>query len=271
MFIVRPSQKSDEISLYGEYLDCDPDGNVKDCTGECSGSSLDNPSGRALQSLSVLINNYICNDNNRLPIILMGFSRGGLVLNQILVELGASLFSDCIMTRVREIHWLDCGNGNHHLCYPPLSPAVLTSLQYYCGTLRCFFHLTPYLYAEDLHCKNYAEDLHCKNYAELSSLIQQLQSVGVQTWTHFYTHEFEWRLGTPVIRRKYGHLSLLSQHFSLLLEFQNSISCCNKHTHFLSNTTLSIAFSIASASSTPHSLPPHPLSHSSFCSPITSM
>lgn len=243
-------------------MDCDPDGNVRDCTGECSGSSLDNPSGRALQSLSVLINNYICNDNNRLPIILMGFSRGGLVLNQILVELGASLFSDCIMTRVREIHWLDCGNGNHHLCYPPLSPAVLTSLQYYCGTLRCFFHLTPYLYAEDLHCKNYAE---------LSSLIQQLQSVGVQTWTHFYTREFEWRLGTPVIRRKYGHLSLLSQHFSLLLEFQNLLSCCNKHTHFLSNTTLSIAFSIASASSTPHSLPPHPLSHSSFCSPITSM
>lgn len=179
---MRPSQKSDEISLYGEYLDCDTDGNVKDCAILRCDSFLDKPNGRALQSLSVLINNYICNDDNRLPIILMGFSRGGLVLNQILVELGASLFSDCIMKRVQEIHWLDCGNGSHHLCYPSLSPAVLGSLQYYSSTLRCFFHLTPYLYSEDLHCKNYAE---------LNSLIQQLQSVGVQTWTHFYACEFE--------------------------------------------------------------------------------
>lgn len=31
IYIVRPSHKSMEISLYGEYLDCDSDGNVKSC------------------------------------------------------------------------------------------------------------------------------------------------------------------------------------------------------------------------------------------------
>lgn len=35
-----------------------------------------------------------------LPVILMGFSRGGLVLNQILIEMGTAVYSDSIMQRV---------------------------------------------------------------------------------------------------------------------------------------------------------------------------
>ena len=31
VFIVRPTSKAEEISLYGEFLDCDGNGNVKDC------------------------------------------------------------------------------------------------------------------------------------------------------------------------------------------------------------------------------------------------
>ena len=138
------------------------------------------------------------------------------MLNQILVELGASLFSDSILKRVHEIHWLDCGNGMQHLCYPMLSQQVLSSLQYYRENLQCFFHLTPYLYTEDLRCKSYAE---------LTQLVQQLQSVGIHTWTHFYSHEFEWVCLRGVMGRHYGSVALLTQHFSLLYEFHYWCVC----------------------------------------------
>lgn len=56
---------------------------------------VDDPNGFATQALFLLIENYLClhlflmfyligNDINDLPIILIGFSRGGLVLNQVL-------------------------------------------------------------------------------------------------------------------------------------------------------------------------------------------
>ena len=66
-----------------------------------------------------------------LPVILMGFSRGGLVLNQILIEMGTAVYSDSIMQRVQEIHWLDCGNGVRGMCYPNIENKPASFLRYY--------------------------------------------------------------------------------------------------------------------------------------------
>ena len=89
----------------------------------------------------ILLEDYLCtnlrqrslvgNEVVDLPLILIGFSRGALVLNQLLSEFGTSLYSDSVLLRCREIHWLDCGNGANHLCFPVLSEAALDSLRLY--------------------------------------------------------------------------------------------------------------------------------------------
>lgn len=100
-----------------------------------------NPQGDAAHTLFLLLENYLCtpllhlpllgSDADNLPLILLGFSRGALVLNQLLSELGTSIYSDSLLSRFREIHWLDCGNGVNNLCYPVLSDTILSSLQPY--------------------------------------------------------------------------------------------------------------------------------------------
>lgn len=93
IFIVRPSLKSDDISLYGKYLNCDQNGNISECILSSCVLSVDDPHGNATQALFLMIENYLCihlflvlisgHGNEDLPIIVMGFSRGGLVLNQV--------------------------------------------------------------------------------------------------------------------------------------------------------------------------------------------
>ena len=102
-----------------------------------------------------------------LPVILMGFSRGGLVLNQILIEMGTAVYSDSIMQRVQEIHWLDCGNGVRGMCYPNIENKPASFLRYYkCDyvetvirskSLRVFFHITSYLYEETVRNERFYE------------------------------------------------------------------------------------------------------------------
>ena len=190
IFIVRPSMKSDDISLYETYLDCDQQGNVQNF----------NPQGDAAHTLFLLLENYLCSDADNLPLILLGFSRGALVLNQLLSELGTSIYSDSLLSRFREIHWLDCGNGVNNLCYPVLSDTILSSLQPYRHSLRFYFHTTSYLYQEDPVSTSYSQ---------LLALFDQLQQYGITVWKHFYQDEFS----------KYGQLTALQQHFSLLYEF----------------------------------------------------
>ena len=173
IYIVRPSHKSMEISLYGEYLDCDSDGNVKSY----------NPHGNAAHTLYLLLENYICNDpGSSLPVILMGFSRGGLVLNQILIEMGTAVYSDSIMQRVQEIHWLDCGNGVRGMCYPNIENKPASFLRYYNKSLRVFFHITSYLYEETVRNERFYE---------LLSFQHQLETVGISVRRRFYSSEFE--------------------------------------------------------------------------------
>lgn len=139
IFLIRPSHKSQDISMYGDYLDCDADGNVQSCMNLSSSSILDNPHGNAIQTLYELIENYvrsrqIANLSNlgfshpTLPITLIGFSRGGLVLNQLLTEVGTSPHSAELLQMVNQIHWLDCGNGKDELCYPTLGNLALEFL-----------------------------------------------------------------------------------------------------------------------------------------------
>lgn len=142
VFIIRPSHKLKEISMYGEYLDCDEYGNVRSCKiCECLWCT-DNPNGNAVQTLHLLIENYVRSmifDNDwcldfsgpLLPITLIGFSRGGLVLNQLLAELGVSPQSTLMMQSIERIHWLDCGNGNRELTFPVLSKTALDFLARY--------------------------------------------------------------------------------------------------------------------------------------------
>lgn len=204
-----------------------------------------------------------------LPLILIGFSRGALVLNQLLSELGTSLYSDSVLLRCREVHWLDCGNGGNHLCFPVLSESALACLHLYrfvswpcfqlSHSIRLCFHATPYLYQESASCSSYAQ---------LLSLAEQLRTRGLAVWIHFYRDEFEWYSRFALISRKYGAVSTLQQHFSLLYEFHTLI-VCNKH---------------ATARQTPRSRSPSPsdrpvlplnalprlLSHSSFSACVTS-
>ena len=86
---------------------------------------IDDPQGSATHTLFLLLENCI------LPVILVGFSRGGLVLNQIIVELGTAVYSDALMQRIREIHWLDCANGVSGLCYPDIENGAASFLQLY--------------------------------------------------------------------------------------------------------------------------------------------
>ena len=178
IFIVRPSLKSEDISLYGKYLDCDKNGNVQKY----------DPNGFATQALFLLIENYLCNDIDDLPIILIGFSRGGLVLNQILSEMGYSVYSSAIFSRVCEMHWLDCGNGEKDNCYPVLSDTTLSFLSQFQNSLRFYFHLTSYLYTDNQSCPNYYQ---------LTQLINQLQVNQLFVFCHFYSSEFLYSLLHP--------------------------------------------------------------------------
>ena len=127
-----------------------------------------------------------------LPVILMGFSRGGLVLNQILIEMGTAVYSDSIMQRVQEIHWLDCGNGVRGMCYPNIENKPASFLRYYkCDyvetvirskSLRVFFHITSYLYEETVSNARFYE---------LLSFQHQLETVGISVRRRFYSAEFE--------------------------------------------------------------------------------
>lgn len=103
---------------------------------------IDDPQGSATHTLFLLLENYICgifwsiecdldDQDCILPVILVGFSRGGLVLNQIIVELGTAVYSDALMQRIREIHWLDCANGVSGLCYPDIENGAASFLQLY--------------------------------------------------------------------------------------------------------------------------------------------
>ena len=127
-----------------------------------------------------------------LPVILMGFSRGGLVLNQILIEMGTAVYSEYIMQREQEIRWLDCGIGVRGMCSPNLQNKPASFLRYYkCDyvetvirskCLRVFFHITSYLYEETVRNERFYE---------LLSFQHQLETVGISVRRRFYSSEFE--------------------------------------------------------------------------------
>ena len=128
-----------------------------------------------------------------LPVILVGFSRGGLVLNQIVVELGTAVYSDALMQRIREIHWLDCANGVSGLCYPDIENGAASFLQMYrydcivkitySNSLSVYFHITSYLYEETVKCERYYE---------LLAFQHQLESIGISVKRRYYSKEFEY-------------------------------------------------------------------------------
>ncbi|KAG8458793.1 hypothetical protein KFE25_005220 [Diacronema lutheri] len=80
-----------------------------------------------------------------LPLALVGFSKGVVVLNQLAAELGAREPAACaLVARVAELHFVDGGNGAERGAFP-LGAAALDALAGAGTRLRIACHSTPYM------------------------------------------------------------------------------------------------------------------------------
>lgn len=80
-----------------------------------------------------------------LPLALVGFSKGVVVLNQLVAELGAREPAACALcARADEMHFVDGGNGVERGAFP-LGPDGLDALAREGPRLRVACHSTPYM------------------------------------------------------------------------------------------------------------------------------
>ncbi|KAG5190597.1 hypothetical protein JKP88DRAFT_205417 [Tribonema minus] len=78
-----------------------------------------------------------------LPITLVGFSKGGGALNQLVTELGADTAARRLFSRVAAVHWVDAGNGMHRGSLPA-DAAALAALAAEHPSVRLRVHGSPY-------------------------------------------------------------------------------------------------------------------------------
>lgn len=80
-----------------------------------------------------------------LPLALVGFSKGAIVLNQLVAELGArEPAATALCARVAELHFVDGGNGLERGAFP-LELAGLDALARESPRMRVCCHSTPYM------------------------------------------------------------------------------------------------------------------------------
>lgn len=153
--------------------------------------------------------------STNLPVHLVGFSKGGIVLNQLATELASRWnrsaadkdlennntseeIVSCLVERISSIHWLDSGNGSKRGAVPTDERTLLglSSLR----SLQLCVHVTPYQFEsrERPWIKN--EVVHC---------VASLK-----------------RLGANVALRKYAEneSATLACHFQILKDFHLPIS-----------------------------------------------
>ncbi|RLN66311.1 hypothetical protein BBP00_00002277 [Phytophthora kernoviae] len=125
-----------------------------------------------------------------LPIHLLGFSKGGVVLNQLVTEL------------INSIHWLDSGNGSLQGVLPS-DELALTVLSRY-EHLRLFVHVTPYQYEADT--RPWIK-------TEVNSFVKKMDLLGADIQLIMYYE---------------GDEGSLSSHFQILQDFEASRSFRSK-------------------------------------------
>ncbi|ETK83221.1 hypothetical protein L917_11317 [Phytophthora nicotianae] len=160
VWVVRPSRfKHGAYSSFDNFV----------TTNEYGAATKYDPTAFATKHLASLMQNTQAtlrrqgvNVSTALPMHLLGFSKGGIVLNQLVTELVRYSFnkkrSNCGQVRqgsvfastrqffaaIYSIHWLDAGNGSLVGAMPTEETALAVLSRY--EQLRLFVHVTPYQY-----------------------------------------------------------------------------------------------------------------------------
>ncbi|KAF4044292.1 hypothetical protein GN244_ATG03381 [Phytophthora infestans] len=164
VWVVRPSRfKHGAYSSFDNFV----------TTNEYGAATQYDPSAYATKHLSSLMQNTQTalrrqgvNVSTALPMHLLGFSKGGIVLNQLVTELvrysfnkkrsnsgqvrQGSVFASTrqFFAAINSIHWLDTGNGSLEGAMPTEETALAVLSRY--EQLRLFVHVTPYQYESRL-------------------------------------------------------------------------------------------------------------------------
>ncbi|TDH68737.1 hypothetical protein CCR75_006977 [Bremia lactucae] len=170
VWIVRPHRfKHGAYSSFDNFLTTNEYGAATKY--DATGSSTKHLAS-LMQNTQILLRRQGVNVSTVLPIRLLGFSKGGIVLNQLVTELvrysfnkkrsnsgqvrHGSVFASTrqFFAAIQSIHWLDPGNGSLKGTMP-LEEAALAVLARYkqvnylwflCVHLQLFVHVTPYQY-----------------------------------------------------------------------------------------------------------------------------
>ncbi|KAK8798770.1 hypothetical protein WA158_007854 [Blastocystis sp. Blastoise] len=217
ILLIAPGQKNGPFSLYNNLFDCDDHGYIKDY----------NRNGNSCQIIHKLLSVTQDPDEFQLPYILMGFSRGTLVLNQLLTEIGYSRESMAFFENVYSIHYLDGGNRIPNYPEFKMDEINLKALKIISdiNDLRVYFHCTPFFQGysniDDVssHYPTFASsteilDYVIRNRKERLNFIGQLNYYGIRTETFFYEQEYDHVSGDDL----YKHMSVLD-YFNELASF----------------------------------------------------
>ncbi|KAG7390688.1 hypothetical protein PHYPSEUDO_007150 [Phytophthora pseudosyringae] len=160
VWVVRPSRfKHGAYSSFDNFVS----------TNEYGAATTYDPTAYASKHLASLMQNTQVtlrrqgvNVSTALPMHLLGFSKGGIVLNQLVTELvrysfnkkrsnsgqvrQGSAFASTrqFFSAINSIHWLDSGNGSLENAMPTEETALSVLSRY--EQLRLFVHVTPYQY-----------------------------------------------------------------------------------------------------------------------------
>ncbi|CEO94773.1 unnamed protein product (mitochondrion) [Plasmodiophora brassicae] len=116
LVLVRPYDNSRGVAVYDNFVDVD----------EATGCALmQDPRGHATDHLFALLRNVHAQTGADVSrIVLSGFSRGGIVLNQMVAELAGRSMPHTLWNSVCGVRWLDPGNSPANGSFP-LDPAAV--------------------------------------------------------------------------------------------------------------------------------------------------
>lgn len=111
---------------------------------------IDSPNGITIRHLKALLDSVELAYTRRQivfgPLHLIGFSKGGIVLNQLITEAAHNNQYHDFVSRLSSIHWLDSGNGSSPGAVPN-DPSTLNAFSSsITHPLKLYVHVTPYQY-----------------------------------------------------------------------------------------------------------------------------
>lgn len=196
-------------------------------TNDYGAATKYDPAASATKHLTVLMQNAQAllrqqgvNVSTGLPMHLLGFSKGGIVLNQLVTELVRYSFykkrsnsgqvrqgSVCASTRqffaaINSMHWLDSGNGSLDGALPTEEAALAVLARY--EQLRLFVHVTPYQY--EARQRPWIRN-------EVNSFVNKMNLLGADVQLIIYYA---------------GDECSLASHFHILHDFESSRSFVSK-------------------------------------------